>query len=129
MSCASRRAAPTFSRIAGASTDPAARGGRVRGRERLQRRPHEGAPRSGRRSVDAGRLQDARTAIGLTPPYGHGGNYIDLHDVVELHRAAGTPAGSTLTVGTAEPWLVGFDASDDGAIVTFLQTLTMAFAR
>jgi cytochrome c peroxidase len=63
--------------------------------------------------------------VALTSPYGHGGNYANLSDVVELIRTGGLPAGSSLTEGTTEPWLVTFDPSNDGPITTFLQSLDM----
>ena len=63
--------------------------------------------------------------VALTSPYGHGGNYANLSDVVELIRTGGMPAGSPLTEGTTEPWLVTFDPANDAAITTFLQSLGM----
>jgi cytochrome c peroxidase len=63
--------------------------------------------------------------VALTSPYGHGGNYANLSDVVELIRTGGLPAGSALTEGTTEPWLVMFDQANDAAITTFLQSLDM----
>jgi cytochrome c peroxidase len=67
--------------------------------------------------------------VALTSPYGHGGSYVALTDVVELHRTLGLPAGSKYTTGTTEPWLVPFDASQDTPIVNFLETLAMQFAH
>jgi cytochrome c peroxidase len=63
--------------------------------------------------------------VALTSPYGHGGNYANLSDVVELIRTGGLPAGSALTVGTTEPWLVPFDQANDALIVEFLDVLDM----
>jgi cytochrome c peroxidase len=63
--------------------------------------------------------------VALTSPYGHGGNYANLSDVVELIRTGGLPAGSALTEGTTEPWLVMFDQANDAPITTFLQSLDM----
>jgi cytochrome c peroxidase len=65
----------------------------------------------------------------LTPPYGHGGNYANLSDVVELIRTGGLPAGSSLTVGTTEPWLTTFDPSLDAPIVTFLDSLQTFYSH
>jgi cytochrome c peroxidase len=67
--------------------------------------------------------------VAMTAPYGHGGNYTYLSDVVELIRTGGIPAGSALTEGTTEPWVVTFDGSKDGPITTFLQSLDMAFTH
>jgi cytochrome c peroxidase len=63
--------------------------------------------------------------VALTSPYGHGGNYANLSDVVELIRTGGMPAGSSLTEGTTEPWLVMFDQANDAPITTFLESLDM----
>ena len=65
----------------------------------------------------------------LTAPYGHGGNYANLSDVVELIRTGGMPAGSRLTTGTTEPWLTPFDPANDAPITTFLQSLDMLFTH
>jgi hypothetical protein len=35
------------------------------------------------------------------------------------------PAGSSLTEGTTEPWLVMFDQANDAPITTFLESLDM----
>ncbi|HEX3343118.1 MAG TPA: cytochrome c peroxidase, partial [Polyangiaceae bacterium] len=67
--------------------------------------------------------------VALTAPYGHGGNYANLSDVVELIRTGGLPAGSPLTEGTTEPWVVPFDAANDAPITTFLQSLGMLLTR
>jgi cytochrome c peroxidase len=63
--------------------------------------------------------------VALTAPYGHGGNYASLSDVVELVREGGLPAGSALTVGTTEPWVAPFAPADVAPIATFLQSLDM----
>jgi cytochrome c peroxidase len=63
--------------------------------------------------------------VALTAPYGHGGNYAQLSDVVELIRTGGLPSGSALTEGTTEPWVTTFDPSLDGPITTFLGSLQM----
>src|SRR5262249_36117717 len=62
--------------------------------------------------------------VAVTRPYGHGGSVPDLKTAVELHRTLGMPAGSALTTGTVEPWLVPFDASSVPKIVAFLNTLS-----
>jgi cytochrome c peroxidase len=64
--------------------------------------------------------------VALTAPYGHGGNYASLSDVVELIRAGGLPAGSALTEGTTEPWVAPFSEADVTPLATFLQTLQMS---
>jgi cytochrome c peroxidase len=64
--------------------------------------------------------------VGLTAPYGHGGNYASLTDVVELIRAGGLPTGSALTEGTTEPWVAPFDEADVAPLATFLQSLQMS---
>jgi cytochrome c peroxidase len=61
--------------------------------------------------------------VALTAPYGHGGNYVPMQDVVELIRTGGFTAGSPLTSGTTEPWLVPFDPASDTSLVAFLQVL------
>ena len=64
--------------------------------------------------------------VALTAPYGHGGNYAALSDVVELIRTGGLPAGSALTEGTTEPWVAPFSEADVTPLTTFLQTLQMS---
>lgn len=61
--------------------------------------------------------------MALTAPYGHGGNYVSLADVVELIRGGGLPAGSALTEGTTEPWVAPFDHADVAPLAAFLQSL------
>ncbi len=63
--------------------------------------------------------------VALTAPYGHGGNYAQLSDVVELIRTGGMPAGSVLTEGTTEPWVTLLDPSLDAPLVNFLKSLDM----
>ena len=67
--------------------------------------------------------------VALTSPYGHGGNYTNLSDLVELIRTGGLPAGDPLTIGTTEPWVVTFPQANDGPITTFLQSLDMQFTH
>lgn len=66
--------------------------------------------------------------VALTAPYGHGGNYANLSDVVELIRTGGYQ-GTNLTEGTLEPWLAPFDASLDAPITTFLNSLQMLLTK
>jgi cytochrome c peroxidase len=61
--------------------------------------------------------------VALTAPYGHGGNYVQLSQVVDLIRTGGMPAGSPITSGTVEPWVAPFDPSSEAALVAFLQIL------
>lgn len=63
--------------------------------------------------------------VAFTAPYGHGGNYVSLADVVKLIRVGGLPAGSPLTVGTTEPWVVPFDEADVAPLTAFLESLQM----
>jgi cytochrome c peroxidase len=67
--------------------------------------------------------------LALTAPYGHGGNYTLLPDVVDLIRTGGLPQTSPLAVGTTEPWLPEFSAQASGSIATFLSALDEPFAR
>jgi cytochrome c peroxidase len=82
------------------------------------------APSAGPYTLGAFKTPELQN-VALTAPYGHGGNYASLGDVVELIRTGGLPAGSTLTEGTTEPWLVPFDEADVAPIATFLQCLDM----
>ena len=67
--------------------------------------------------------------VALTGPYGHGGNYQSLADVVELIRTGGTPQGSSLAYGTIEPWVPAFDASMTAKIAAFLGALDETYAN
>ncbi len=49
--------------------------------------------------------------------------------MIELIRTGGFAAGSSLTTGTTEPWVVPFDAGATPAIVAFLGVLDQSFAR
>jgi cytochrome c peroxidase len=82
------------------------------------------APAAGAWTLGAFKTPQLRN-VSLTAPYGHGGNYSSLSDVVELIRNGGLDAGSPLTEGTTEPWLVRFDAGSDTPIVNFLDSLSM----
>lgn len=62
----------------------------------------------------------------LTAPYGHGGGVSSLEMAIEFHRTRGMPAGAKLAIGTADPWLVSFDAKLLGPLLTFCQTLDFA---
>lgn len=86
------------------------------------------APIVGAWTVGAFKTPQLRN-VALTAPYGHGGNYANLGDVVELIRTRGLPAGNALTTGTTEPWLTPFDPSNDAPIATFLQSLDMLFTH
>jgi cytochrome c peroxidase len=86
------------------------------------------APVAGAWTLGAFKTPQIRN-VALTAPYGHGGNYENLADVVELIRTGGLPAGSALTEGTTEPWVVSFDRSLDAPITTFLQSLDMNFTH
>ena len=99
--------------------------GSVYSDDRSRARP---PPQAGAWTLGAFKTPSLRN-VALTSPYGHGGSYVALTDVVELHRAAGLPAGSKLTTGTADPWLPAFDPSQDAPLVAFLQTLAMGFAH
>jgi cytochrome c peroxidase len=85
-------------------------------------------PASGPWALGAFKTPGLRS-VALTAPYGHGGNYIYLSDVIELHRTGGLPAGSALTIGDTEPWLAPFDQAEDAPILSFLQALAMSFSR
>jgi cytochrome c peroxidase len=61
--------------------------------------------------------------VALTAPYGHGGNYVQLPQLVELIRTGGMPPDSPLADGVTEPWLVPFDAANDATIAAFLGAL------
>ena len=63
--------------------------------------------------------------VPFTLPYGHGGTYWGLTSVIEAHRTAGLPAGSALTEGDAEPFLVPFDPALEPAIINFLNVLRL----
>ncbi len=86
------------------------------------------APVAGAWTLGAFKTPQLRN-VALTAPYGHGGNYANLSDVVELIRIGGMPAGSALTTGTTEPWLTTFDPGNDAPIATFLQSLDMLFTH
>jgi cytochrome c peroxidase len=61
--------------------------------------------------------------VPFTLPYGHGGCFGGLTSTLDAHRTGGVAADSPSTVGTAEPWLVEFDAASTTAIIAFLKTL------
>jgi cytochrome c peroxidase len=63
--------------------------------------------------------------VAFTLPYGHGGTYGGLTSVVEAHRTAGLPVGSTLTMGDAERFLPPFDANLEPAIIELLNALRL----
>jgi cytochrome c peroxidase len=86
------------------------------------------APTAGPATLGAFKTPQLRNVF-LTAPYGHGGNYSSLADVVELIRTGGLPAGARLTTGTLEPWVTTFDASLDAPIATFLQSLAMTLTK
>jgi len=86
------------------------------------------APTAGPGTLGAFKTPQLRN-VALTAPYGHGGNYASLAEVVELIRAGGLPAGMRLTTGTLEPWVTTFDASLDAPIATFLQSLDMVLTK
>jgi len=67
--------------------------------------------------------------VAFTLPYGHGGTYGGLTSVIEAHRVAGLPDGSTLTIGDAERFLPPFDATLEPAIVEFLNTLRLDMTK
>lgn len=85
------------------------------------------APTAGAWTLGAFKTPQLRN-VALTAPYGHGGNYANLSDVVELIRTGGYP-GSKLTTGTLEPWVAPFDASLDAPITAFLESLQMALTK
>lgn len=74
--------------------------------------------------VGAFKTPDLR-GVAFTLPFGHGGSYGGLTSVIEAHRTAGLPAGSTLTMGEAERFLVSFDPTLEPAIITFLDALRL----
>jgi len=80
------------------------------------------APVAGAWTLGAFKTPQLRN-VALTAPYGHGGNYGNLSDVVELIRTGGLAAGSPLTTGTTEPWVAPFDAANDAPITSFLDVL------
>jgi cytochrome c peroxidase len=86
------------------------------------------APVAGAWTLGAFKTPQLRN-VALTEPYGHGGNYANLSDVVEVIRTGGLPAGSPLTTGTTEPWVVTFPQAYDGPITTFLTSLDMLFTH
>jgi cytochrome c peroxidase len=74
--------------------------------------------------VGAFKTPDLR-GVAFTLPYGHGGTYGGLTSVIEAHRTSGMPAGSTLTTGDAERFLIPFDAALTPAIIDFLSALRL----
>ena len=74
--------------------------------------------------VGAFKTPDLR-GVAFTLPYGHGGTYGGLSSVIEAHRTSGMPAGSTLTTGDAERFLISFDAALTPAIIDFLNALRL----
>ena len=74
--------------------------------------------------VGAFKTPDLR-GVAFTLPYGHGGTYGGLSSVIEAHRTSGMPAGSPLTTGDAERFLIPFDASLTPAIIDFLSALRL----
>jgi len=74
--------------------------------------------------VGAFKTPDLR-GVAFTLPYGHGGTYGGLTSVIEAHRTSGMPAGSTLTTGDAERFLIPFDADLAPAIIDFLSALRL----
>jgi cytochrome c peroxidase len=67
--------------------------------------------------------------VALTAPYGHGGNFVQIADVIELIRTGGMPGDSTLASGETEPWLPAFDPSASAPIAAFLSALAETFTH
>ena len=59
-----------------------------------------------------------------TAPYGHGGTFATLAEVVKHYAQAGSDASRASYVGEPEPWLVKFDDATRDAVTRFLPVLT-----
>jgi cytochrome c peroxidase len=59
----------------------------------------------------------------LTAPYGHGGTYATLDEVIAVYADGGHPAEPNST-GTLEPWLLKFDTPQVGAILELMNVLS-----
>ncbi len=64
-----------------------------------------------------------------TAPYGHGGTFATLADVVKHYSQAGADASHATYAGEPEPWLVKFDDPTRDAITLFLGVLTATPSR
>jgi cytochrome c peroxidase len=63
--------------------------------------------------------------VANTAPYGHGGTYATLDEVVRHYGMRGLPAADTRAIGTTEPWAPLFDDLEQSraALVAFLKVL------
>jgi cytochrome c peroxidase len=60
-----------------------------------------------------------------TAPYGHGGTFVGLADVVAAHATAPLSAADPRAAGTRDDWFLAADAATQASIVTFLSSLTL----
>jgi cytochrome c peroxidase len=67
--------------------------------------------------------------VSFTLPYGHGGTFGGLVSVIEAHRAASLPQGSSLSAGEREAWLVPFDAQRIPDIIAFLKAVRLELPK
>ena len=58
-----------------------------------------------------------------TAPYGHGGTFPTLHDVVDNYSDAGLARTDARAVGLSEPWLPKFSKGHIAELVRFLEVL------
>lgn len=65
----------------------------------------------------------ALRGVTLTSPYGHGGGVATIETAIEHHRTRGYNDDPRLVIGTADPWLAGFDKSLAATLLPFVQTL------
>ena len=58
----------------------------------------------------------------LTAPYGHGGTFATLDDLLAVYAAGGNPKEPTAT-GTLEPWLLSFDGPTTSALLELMKVM------
>lgn len=57
-----------------------------------------------------------------TAPYGHGGTFATLDDVLAVYARGGDPS-EPLAVGVLEPWLIPFDAPSTSALAALMDVM------